>query len=255
MTYSSIIAPKVAEGWVSHQTNLGVNSYDLDELYSPDTAFQRSKVLDAVSPKYSPNKTYIFDRSAYRNHGTITGAVWTRLPSGLWVLTYDGNDYVNCGAGASLNILGAMSVITWFKLSAVGAMQGLVTKGYSAAAPYRTYQFRVKDTNVLNLATGDGSNQVDGGTTLQVNTWYCGGFLKTDATHATIYLNGVADSVSTVIDAPADKAADNLILGAIYTGAAYGSYLNGLQILTRVTNFALTNIMSYYQRERHLFGV
>jgi len=37
--------------------------------------------------------TKIYDRSIKRaNNGTITGALWTRLPSGLWVLDYDGTD-------------------------------------------------------------------------------------------------------------------------------------------------------------------
>jgi len=34
----------------------------------------------------------IYDRSPYGNHGTITGATWKRLPSGLWYLDYDGVD-------------------------------------------------------------------------------------------------------------------------------------------------------------------
>ena len=40
----------------------------------------------------------IYDRSPYGNHGTITGATWKRLPSGLWYLDLDAlDDYVDCG--------------------------------------------------------------------------------------------------------------------------------------------------------------
>src|SRR3990167_5721859 len=97
MKQSSIITPKAAEGFVSHQTNLGVSTYDLDELYSPDTEHWKSKVLDLGSPKYPPRVAtaptrYWFDRSRYQNHGTITGAVWKQLPSGVWVLSLDGID-------------------------------------------------------------------------------------------------------------------------------------------------------------------
>ena len=45
MTSDSIVIPKVAKGWVSHQTNLGIDSYDLSELYSPNTGHWKSKVL------------------------------------------------------------------------------------------------------------------------------------------------------------------------------------------------------------------
>lgn len=38
--------------------------------------------------------TTIRDRSGNNNHGTITGATWSRLPSGLWVLSFDGDDYI-----------------------------------------------------------------------------------------------------------------------------------------------------------------
>lgn len=36
----------------------------------------------------------IYDRSPYGYHGTITGAVWTRLLTNSWVLDFDGSDDV-----------------------------------------------------------------------------------------------------------------------------------------------------------------
>src|SRR3990167_10553439 len=97
MNFSSIITPKVTNGWVSHQTNLGVSTYDLDELWSPDSEIWKAKVLDLGSPKQPPQEVtaptrYWFDRSRYQNHGTITGATWKRLPSGVWVMSFDGTD-------------------------------------------------------------------------------------------------------------------------------------------------------------------
>ena len=45
----------------------------------------------------------IRDRSGFSNNGTITGAVWIRLPSGLWYLSFDGtDDKVTIVASASL---------------------------------------------------------------------------------------------------------------------------------------------------------
>ena len=90
--YKPVITPKTANITVVENTNLGVNSYEMDELWSPDTDIWKSKVLDVGSPKYNTNSTYWFDRSRYRNHGTITGAVWKQLASGAWVLSMDGTD-------------------------------------------------------------------------------------------------------------------------------------------------------------------
>jgi len=55
----------------------------------------------ALSDKIPIGAT-ILDNSPFGNHGTITGATWNRLPSGLWYLNYDGDDRVNCGQASSL---------------------------------------------------------------------------------------------------------------------------------------------------------
>ncbi len=56
----------------------------------------------------------IYDRSLYGNHGTITGATWTRNSKGLWGLNFDGDDYVNIdGVIGDLAATGYMSC--WMK--------------------------------------------------------------------------------------------------------------------------------------------
>ena len=46
------------------------------------------------------NGSVIYDRSPLGHPGTIVGATWVRLPSGLWCLSFDGtDDYVSLGAG------------------------------------------------------------------------------------------------------------------------------------------------------------
>uniref|UniRef100_A0A6M3KMJ4 Uncharacterized protein n=1 Tax=viral metagenome TaxID=1070528 RepID=A0A6M3KMJ4_9ZZZZ len=49
---------------------------------------------------YPPLGSTIYDRSGQDNDGTITGATWVRLPSGLYGISYDGtDDLVDCGTG------------------------------------------------------------------------------------------------------------------------------------------------------------
>jgi len=57
----------------------------------------------------------VSDLSGYENHGTISGAVWKQLPSGIWILSYDGeDDYVDCGDDASLDV-SVISMEVWVR--------------------------------------------------------------------------------------------------------------------------------------------
>ena len=60
--------------------------------------------------------TKCYDHSGYRNDGTITGAIWGRTATGLWTLSFDGDDWADCGSGASL-VMGTQdwAVEAWVK--------------------------------------------------------------------------------------------------------------------------------------------
>lgn len=54
------------------------------------------------------------DESQYGNNGTVYGnPTWATLPSGVWYLTFDGDDYVNFGNNASLQPTNAFTVAFW----------------------------------------------------------------------------------------------------------------------------------------------
>lgn len=132
-------------GHVSHQTNLGVSTYDLDELYSPDTELWKSKVLDLGSPKYQPQVAaaptrYWFDRSRYQRHGTITGATWKQLPSGVWVLSFDGDDYITAGTGIVLS--GDFTLEAWTKITTIGAFRSIFGQASAISGADKQLYFR-----------------------------------------------------------------------------------------------------------------
>ncbi len=95
MIKSPILNPRACKGSVNRDFHLGTANYDLDSVWSPDTGIDQSCVLDLASPKYEPNKTYIFDRSRYGNHGIKSGVTDVRLPSGLMVNGFTGIDVGN----------------------------------------------------------------------------------------------------------------------------------------------------------------
>lgn len=65
-----------------------------------------------------PQSATIRDLSGYNNHGTITGATWVRLPSGLWVQSFDGTDDEVTGSFSPCSGLSAFWVGLWFKFTA-----------------------------------------------------------------------------------------------------------------------------------------
>jgi len=52
-------------------------------------------VFDSERSLVEPPATVLHDKSRFKNHGTITGATWIRLPSGLWYLAFDATDDVS----------------------------------------------------------------------------------------------------------------------------------------------------------------
>jgi len=52
----------------------------------------RNQGLVLYLPFMEGTGSSVHDLSKYHNNGTITGATWTQLPSGIWVLSFDGVD-------------------------------------------------------------------------------------------------------------------------------------------------------------------
>jgi len=74
---------------------------------------------------YPGGGSILQDRSLYRNNGTLNAPVWTRLPSGLWVLDFDGlDDNVATGNDAT-DLSAGCTFRTWLQVHA-NPTEGLV---------------------------------------------------------------------------------------------------------------------------------
>ncbi len=234
MSYSSIVVPKTAKISVSRQHALGVANYDIEELYSPDTDYWQSKVLDLGSPKYSPNKTYWFDRSRYRNHGTITGATWVQLPSGVWVLSFDGNDYISLGN--NLNFATSFTLEGWIKNSqTAAAAQPIISKGTT-----NKYQYILGlDTNGYGLIGVYKTTGVDhvyklGSTNLRDNLWHHIVGVYTLNTSATLIVDGVLIGTSTTVSGAMGSGDATCMVGSRADAAQwYTGIIGGIGAYTR----------------------
>ncbi len=188
----------------------------------------------------------IWDRSRGGNHGTIIGATWRRLPSGLWYLHFDGDDNINCGSDASLDLgTGPFSIWLWVRITATAASyQRLFSFGTTAD------QLEMAENN-LNLKVYDGTGWIGSSLTLTLDTWTFVGLTRVNDDYV-VYMNLSTNSLANKNQSDIDE---KLILGArARTGAnamtGDGS-LFGLTANTRTTSM----MAKYYQETKHLFGV
>jgi len=194
----------------------------------------------------------IRDRSGFGNHGTITGATWVRLPSGLWVMNFDGNDYVDCGAGSSLDITTTLTLMAWAKTTNNNS-GGIIIKDNSAAQ--RSYLLHF-DTNIIRFQVlGLDDTYLDWTSA----TWYDGYW------H---FIVGAYDGSTKKIYFDGTEKASEASTGSISTGTTslrIGNRNAGVNDLLLIGQVALPRVFSrassaseiaqIYNQERHLFRV
>jgi len=224
--------------------------FDVDDLvFSPP---ELGCVLYLPGPSGGGSKTQ--DRSAYANHGSITGATWARLPGGLWYLRFDGtDDYADCGNGDSLkNITLAISVLAWVntdtrnrsilgKYDPSGGNRAWVLRGGTFAVMENKGAF---DANTVALPTTD----------IGDSEWHFLAGVWSTGKKPEIFVDGVSDGVANSAVTDMDVVAPNVLVG----DSAYSATENwkGPIALPRIYNRALNalEISNHFNREKHLFG-
>ena len=170
----------------------------------------------------------IYDRSPYGNIGTITGATWVRTPDGLWCLSFDGDDHVDCGSGASLATTGTWEC--WLnRTDRTDTMYICDFRDSGGGAGY-----------ILLPLNGD-TLAYDAGTA------YVDGSVSDECTQAVWHHVAVAGIVFT--------AGAPLIIAR--RGPSAQDWWKGQMALVRFHNRLLSalEIQNHYNREKHLFGV
>jgi hypothetical protein len=221
-------------------------------------------------PKYIPDKSCVLylegqqdaqsgtirDLSGYGNHGTITGATWVKLKSGLWVNSFDGTDDKVTLAEVSnttLDITTTISYLTWFKTSTAGESQ-LWARGHNNRLVIRGDQpgdYLSSGLYINGVLVGLSSL-----TAVCDNVWrLCS--LVYDGANLNLY-NATLDNSCAATGAISypDSAADRTLKLGVYQDGTQLWY-PGFISLFRIFNTALSasQIAGIYQNERYLFGV
>lgn len=211
-------------------------------------------------PGIEASGSTVVDYSGQANHGTISGAVWKRLPCVLWYQSYDGgDDLVTIPYNTAFNFgSGGFAFECWFRKPA-GAPKAIFastsdfwmgaftliggTMGYFASSNGASWDLVAGDAGPLN---GIGSISI------VLNVWHHWVFTR-NGNVWTGYIDGVQDFTATVAGTLV-----NLVEAKILGRWGHGSYwFNGDMALQRLYNAGLSadTVLNHYQREKRFFGV
>ncbi len=196
----------------------------------------------------------ILDNSPYGNHGTIAGATWVRLLSGLWVNQFGpvADDFVSFGTPTSFSGMSQLTICLWVNPDNVAqSNNGIIGwEGDSADA----FQMMLTGTIGFRTKTTGGTVLLNAITAISKAVWtlLVGVY---NGTTMYIYKNAVEDAATAAQTGTiARGAGTSMILGGYYNN---GFYMAGKLALARIFNRALSafEIATIYNQERSLFGV
>ena len=218
-------------------------------------------VLDLEnSMDVEPGATPWYDLSHYKNHGTITGATWVQLPSGLWVMDLDGSDFVNIPDSDSMDIgTSDFTVLWWQNITSTAATQGLIDKGAFAGeigwntliegGTGRLYLWMADDIVARHRVTSTPS--------VTAGIWQLMAVTVDRDVGGVISFNAVVQGEQADDLAAAPDSLANAFDATIGRRGAHGGYFTGMMALFRIYNYALTagQVLQRYEKTRYLLGV
>ncbi len=157
-------------------------------------------VFESELPTVEPGAATLYDMSRYKSHGAITGAVWTRLENGLYVLDYNSAtpDSIAIPDADSRQMdftSGVFSGIARVRFDGVAGHMALINRGVSNASGWEWINIDGR----LYFYTNQVAAQQYSSTalvSLVADTRYTLGFTR-DGNSVRLYVNGV-DGTTTV---------------------------------------------------------
>lgn len=194
----------------------------------------------------------VLDYSGYAHNGTITGAQWTRLSSGLWALTGDGDDYVTVTRHADLEPA-SITFMLWMNMAV--ASRYILSKEKATNISYGIDATGGTGGACKVLLTHAGGLYTADGQILATSTWYhiAGTY---DGTNLKCYVNGALKNTTLGGNAIIYDNGDLDIGYPTTYGAGFG--FNGKWAIPKVLSTALTLEQirdNHFSPERRFLGV
>lgn len=201
------------------------------------------------------------------NNGTLSGATWSRLGSGLWTLSFDGsNDYVEGASffGDISFLAQTFTVKFWVNSGTIDSYDVILGIKPTSSSNFGI-QIYFPATGNLNITFIDKEGTVGTrqgkklNSALSTSTWYhCvityDGTGSPSTSGVIFYVNGISQTLSGFAGSTGWQTNNNTYRVGILGGDAP---LNGKTSLFEVSNlvWAAGRSLTSFNRERGLFGV
>ena len=211
---------------------------DVNSLYGSSTSGVGNPMAISLKPKaYYPIGDYAaFNGSEYLvNNGALSD----------YVFDFDGTDYIDCGNDSSLQITGALTVSTWFKILNNSGNRVLLAR--DTGSTQRNWSLFISTTGTLKLLirnnTDTAYNTVESPSAYDDGKWHHAAFVYTPSTSLILYVNGVAvDTNTTSITPSINNETANFTIGAYSINQGYtGDRWTGEMSNIALWNTALTD--------------
>lgn len=229
----------------------------------------RGLVLDVANQLGGamPSVVTLHDWSRFENDGAMTDVTWEQLPSGLWMMRFNGTSSdVQIADSLSQRIPLNLTVLCWARTDHADTRYffckgdlGLNTVSWCVLN--FNQRFRVFITQGGTYLGGDTKNYY---TTADVftdaNIWHHVGFVFEGGTTLTLYVDGEVPATTYSTDNAMTSlypATDDLLLGCVWINALKAGRAVIDKALPCIYNYALTpaQVRARYHSEKWLFGV
>ena len=224
----------------------------------------RDCVLDLEnSVDLEPGAAEVLDISRYRNHGAFLGAGepdWVQLPSGLWVMDFDGsNDYVSLGTSLNGVLNTRATVLAWARADRyTGGYDNILSNAAGGQLTGYNLMYWNNNTRVMCWVNIGGSYLVCIVNNTPTETEWV--FIATTVDKATtdmwlyVFHSGAIFSAHDGATTATAEATGTLYIGARTPGS---DHWGGKIGSPKIYNYVMTQgqIRNYYEKTKYLFGV
>lgn len=214
-------------------------------------------VLNAKGYKQTSTPTSsLVDRSRYKNNGTFSNVSWVQLPSGVFVMQFNGTtSYVEIADSPSMRMTQGGTILAWIKANSAGESDnGRIIDKSSALGSVNGYLLMIAGTNNIYFQINGGTFLISSNNAVPFSTHKL--VAITFGANRKVYVNAVDVTAS----GGSETALPPNVSGAVRIGNRAGATdrtFDGQIVLPRIYNRVLTQaqIARIFTSERGLFGV
>ncbi len=218
-------------------------------------------VLDVARQRggATPSIVTLDDLSRYKNDGAMTDVSWVQLPSGLWVMSFDGTDCrVVCPNTITIGT-SDFTIEVWARCTQLPTVavsnQGLITADGVGAG--LTVFYYVESNNRFRVHMNGTGRSGTLTAALDLNAWVLYTTTFDRSGNATLYKSATLyDTIDISAEVAVSLTAPTPTLGDVGWAVGVGEFF-GDMALARIYKYLLTpaQIRARYSATRRLFGV